>query len=65
MVPPAPPAKNTSALSASGSAVAISNDPRVDLIHDADDHTALMLIDRGATPRRHLIVQESHDGNPS
>jgi hypothetical protein len=29
----------------------ISDDLRVDPIHDVGDHSAIMLIDRGATPR--------------
>jgi hypothetical protein len=48
-----------------GSTIGMSDDLRVDPIHDADDHSAIMLIDRGATLRQHLLVQDSQDGKPS
>ena len=55
-----PPAKKTTAQDAPGSTIAISHDPRVDPIHDADDHVTIMLIDRGATLITAPSVSQCH-----
>ena len=43
-----PPVKKTTAQDAPQSTIAISDDLRVDPIHDAAEHSAIMLIDHGA-----------------
>jgi hypothetical protein len=46
-----PPAKKMTAQDPLGSTIIISHDLWVDPIYDADDHSAIMLIYRGATLR--------------
>jgi putative transposase len=55
-----PPAKKTTAQDAPGSTTATSDDLRVDPIHDADDHSAIMLIDRSATLITAPSVSQCH-----
>jgi len=55
-----PPAKKTTAQDAPGSTIASSDDLRVDPIHDADDHSAIMLIDRSATLITAPSVSQCH-----
>ena len=55
-----PPAKKPTAQDAPGSTIALSDDLRVGPIHDADDHAAIMLIDRGATLITAPSVSQCH-----
>ena len=55
-----PPAKKTTAQDAPGSTIASSDDLQVDPIHDADVHSAIMLIDRGATLITPPSVSQCH-----
>jgi putative transposase len=48
-----------------GSTIGMSDDLRVDPIHDADDHSAIMLSIAARLLRQHLLVQDSQDGKPS
>jgi putative transposase len=55
-----PPAKKTTAQDPPGSTIDISHDLRVDPIYIADDHSAVILIDRGATLITAPSVSQCH-----
>jgi putative transposase len=55
-----PPAKKTTAQDPPGSTIVLSPDLRVDPIYDADDHSAIMLIDRSATLITAPSVSQCH-----
>jgi putative transposase len=55
-----PPTKNTTAQDAPGTTIVTSDDLRVDPICDADDPSAIMMIDRGATLIPSPLVSQCH-----
>src|SRR2546426_8056 len=55
-----PPATKTTAQEAPGSTIASSDDLRVDPIHDVDDHSSIILIDRSATLITAPSVSQCH-----
>ena len=55
-----PPAKKTTAQDPPGSTIVLSPDLRVDPIYDADDHSAILLIDRSATLITAPSVSQCH-----
>jgi putative transposase len=55
-----PPAKKTTAQDAPGSMIVTSDDLRVDPIYDADDRSAVIMIDRGATLITSPLVSQCH-----
>lgn len=55
-----PPAKKTTAQDAPGTTIVTGDDLQVDPIHDANDHAAFMMIDRGATLITSPSVSQCH-----
>ena len=55
-----PPAKNTAAQDAPGTTIVIMDDLRVDQSRDADDHVAVMIVDRHATLITAPLVSQCH-----
>ena len=55
-----PPAKNTAAQDAPGTTIVIIDDLRVDQSRDADDHVAVMIVDRNATLITAPLVSQCH-----
>ena len=55
-----PPAKKTTAQDAPRTTIVTSADLRVDPIRDADDHVAVMIIDRNATLITAPLVSQCH-----
>ena len=55
-----PPAKNTAAQDAPGTTIVIMDDLRVDQSRDADDHVAVMIVDRNATLITAPLVSQCH-----
>jgi putative transposase len=60
-----PPGEDNDRPGCPGSTIGMSDDLRVDPIHDADDHSAIMLSIAARLLRQHLLVQDSQDGKPS
>ena len=54
------PAKNTAAQDAPGTTIVIMDDLRVDQSRDADDHVAVMIVDRNATLITAPLVSQCH-----
>ena len=55
-----PPAKKTPAQDAPGTTIVTGDDLQVDPIHDAHEHAAFMMIDRGATLITSPLVSQCH-----
>ena len=55
-----PPAKNTAAQDAPGTTIVIMDDLRADQSRDADDHVAVMIVDRNATLITAPLVSQCH-----
>ena len=55
-----PPTKNTAAQDAPGTTIVIMDDLRVDQSRDADDHVAVMIVDRHATLITAPLVSQCH-----
>jgi len=55
-----PPAKKTAAQDAPGATIVVSDDLRVDLIHDPDEPFAVLPIDRSATLITTTLVSQCH-----
>ena len=55
-----PPANKAAPQDAPGTTIVTSDDPRVDLTSDSNDHAAVMMIDRGATLITSPLVSQCH-----